>query len=101
MLVDREEDSGWSPVWNGGQEVGSEKWGPGHTGSAGVIQTTWVFYVITWQDLSSRLLRLLIGGWAGGGVEPSLEVVRSGQVGRMGVAQSLHLQPCLTEGPRN
>lgn len=35
VLVDQEEDSGWSTVWNGGQEVGSEKWGPGHTGSAG------------------------------------------------------------------
>lgn len=27
VLIDQEEDSGWSTVWNGGKEVGSEKWG--------------------------------------------------------------------------
>lgn len=54
-----------------GAQCGMEgrRWGQrsGDQVTQGLLGSTWVFYVITWQDLSSRLLRLLIGGWAGGG----------------------------------
>lgn len=110
MLVDQEEDSGWSTVWNGGHEVGSKKWGdqvtqdllgpPKHLGSSCEGQRSLEMRT-TWQDLSSRPLWLPTGVWAGGVEQKSLELVKQGQVGRVGVAQSLHLQPRHTEGPGN